>query len=182
MATCASGVTPDCIAAIYNIPTAKTTVPNPCNVMGMYQTNNQFWDQPDLDAFFSLYTPSIPNGTHPADQLIDGGIAVISDPNATNFGGESMLDIQLSYPIIWPQGIKLFDSDDARVQAWYNNTWTYGFNTFLDAIDGSYCFYSAYNETGDMPGLDPKYPDPSPNGYNGTLQCGVFEPTVSLTC
>lgn len=27
------------------------------------------------------------------------------------------------------------------------------------------------------PGIDPEYPDPGPNGYNGQLQCGVYKPT-----
>jgi hypothetical protein len=42
-------------------------------------------------------------------------------------------------------------------------------------IDGSYCTYSAYGETGNDPVLDPTYPDP--NGYQGQLQCGVYKPT-----
>ena len=53
-------------------------------------------------------------------------------------------------------------------------------NTFLDAIDGSYCTYSAFNETGNAP-TDPVYPDPNPFGepgaYEGQLQCGVYKPT-----
>lgn len=44
-----------------------------------------------------------------------------------------------------------------------------------DAIDGSYCTYSAYGETGNDPVLDPTYPDP--NGYKGQLMCGVYKPT-----
>jgi tripeptidyl-peptidase I len=63
------------------------------------------------------------------------------------------------------------------------STWQWGFNSLLDAIDGSYCTYSAYNETGDLPGVDPTYPDPSLLGYKGTLQCGVYEPpnVISLS-
>ena len=51
---------------------------------------------------------------------------------------------------------------------------------FLDAIDGSYCTYSAFGETGDCTEpacLDPQYPDPNPGGYKGQLQCGVYKPT-----
>lgn len=51
------------------------------------------------------------------------------------------------------------------------------FNTFLDAIDGSYCTYSAYGETGNLPGVDPTYPDKRPGGYKGQLMCGTFKPT-----
>lgn len=52
-----------------------------------------------------------------------------------------------------------------------------GFNTFLDALDGSYCTYTAYNITGDSPGIDSVYPDPAPGGYKGPLQCGTYKPT-----
>jgi tripeptidyl-peptidase-1 len=51
---------------------------------------------------------------------------------------------------------------------------------FLDALDGSYCTYSAFGETGDctVPEcLDPAYPDPNPGGYTGQLQCGVYQAT-----
>lgn len=51
------------------------------------------------------------------------------------------------------------------------------FNTFLDALDGSYCNYTAYGITGNSPGIDPTYPDPAANGYKGQLQCGVYKPT-----
>lgn len=52
-----------------------------------------------------------------------------------------------------------------------------GFNTFLDALDGSYCNYTAYNITGNTPGLDPAYPDPAAGGYKGPLACGTAKPT-----
>lgn len=41
-----------------------------------------------------------------------------------------------SYPIVYPQTITLFDEDDLVVQANPNDTYTFGFNTFLDALDG----------------------------------------------
>lgn len=47
----------------------------------------------------------------------------------------------------------------------------------MDAIDGSYCTYSAFGETGNSPTLDPIYPDPNLGGYKGQLQCGVYKPT-----
>lgn len=43
---------------------------------------------------------------------------------------------------------------------------------FLDALDGSYCTYSAYGETGNCVTpdcADPVYPDPNPGGYKGRL-------------
>lgn len=51
---------------------------------------------------------------------------------------------------------------------------------FYDALDGSYCTYSAFGETGDCTDpscLDPTYPDPNPGGYKGERMCGVYKPT-----
>lgn len=94
------------------------------------------------------------------------------------------MDFQLSYPIVYPQKITLFQVDDVVYEAYENDTYTFSFfNTFLDALDGSYCTYSAFGETGDDPTVDPTYPDPAPGGYKGQLQCGVYKPTnvISLS-
>lgn len=76
---------------------------------------------------------------------------------------------------IYPQTITLYQVDDLYYSTSTNGTELGIFNTFLDALDGSYCTYSAFGETGDDPVLDPTYPDP--NGYTGPLMCGVYEPT-----
>lgn len=126
--------------------------------------------------------PEIPNGTYPIDKLIDGAIgASQSIPDA---GVESDLDFEASIPMIYPQKTVLFQTDDQYYEV--NETGTtptpyIGFwNTFFDALDGSYCTYSAYGETGncDKPEcLDPSYPDPNPGGYKGQLMCGTYKPT-----
>ena len=90
-------------------------------------------------------------------------------------GGESDLDFQISYPIIYPQNSILFQTDDIYYATGQEPS--QGFlNTFLDALDGSYCTYSAFGETGDS-SIDPKYPDPNRNGFQGQRQCGVYTPT-----
>ena len=112
-------------------------------------------------------------GTHPTLNGIDGGSAPVAVKLA---GGESDLDFELAIPIIYPQTTTLYQTDDALYSS--GNISTGGiFNTFLDALDGSYCTYSAYGETGNDPTLDPTYPDPNPGGYKGQLQCGVYKPT-----
>jgi tripeptidyl-peptidase-1 len=63
-------------------------------------------------------------------------------------GGESNLDFQLAYPLIFPQNITLFQTDD-RYYAATTGPESGFFNTFLDGIDESYCNYSAFGETGD---------------------------------
>ena len=118
--------------------------------------------------------PEIPQGTHPTLDAIDGAVAPTTVAN--NAGPESDLDFQISYPIIYPQNSILFQTDDPVYEA--NYTFEGFLNNFLDAIDGSYCTFSAFGETGNSP-LDPPYPDPSnaPGAYKGALQCGVYKPT-----
>lgn len=108
---------------------------------------------------------NIPLGTGPTLKAVDGAVA---PTNVLNAGPESDLDFQVAYPLIYPQNTILFQTDDPV----YENNYTFsGFlNTFLDAIDGSYC---------DMISpLDPPYPNPSnePGAYKGQLQCGVYKP------
>ncbi|KAI0477091.1 putative protease S8 tripeptidyl peptidase I [Xylariaceae sp. FL0804] len=179
LSTCDVTITPACVAALYHIP--KATTADPSNSMGIFEAELQFWDQEDLNLFFANYTPYIHQGTHPIDHNIDGGVARTA--NVSEAGGEAMLDLELAYPIVHPQTVTVWNVDDLHYQTWANDTYTWGFNTLLDAIDGSYCTYSAYGETGDAAGIDPTYPDPAPGGYRGELQCGVFAPTnvISLS-
>ena len=118
---------------------------------------------------------NIPQGTKPTLEAVDGATAPVAVGKA---GGESDLDMQLIYPLIFPQTITLFQTDDDN----YANSGQYLgiFNTFLDALDGSYCTYSAFGETGDLNGIDPPYPDPAAGGYKGNLECGVYKVCLIL--
>lgn len=85
---------------------------------------------------------------------------------------------------IYPQTTTLYQVDDLYYADNGNGTIDPAgiFNTWLDAIDGSYCTYSAYGETGNDPALDPVYPDTiDANGYKGQLMCGVYKPTNVVT-
>ncbi|THW17881.1 aorsin [Aureobasidium pullulans] len=175
LATCDQVVTPACIQALYKIapndPHAKVS---PNNSLGIFEEGD-FYAQGDLDRFFGNFTPYIPNGTHPIPNLIDGAKAPVSLQLA---GGESDLDFQLAYPLIYPQTTTLYQTDDIYYSFGNDPNATGLFNTFFDAIDGSYCTYSAFGETGNDPVLDPKYPNThASNGYKGALQCGVYKPT-----
>lgn len=111
------------------------------------------------------FAQSIPQGTGPKLRAIDGATA---PDTVLKAGAESDLDFQVSYPLIYPQGTVLFQTDDPVYEADYEYE---GFlNNFLDALDGSYC------STVDP--LDPPYPDPSnaTGAYKGALQCGVYKP------
>ncbi|KAL8663945.1 MAG: hypothetical protein Q9202_003494 [Teloschistes flavicans] len=166
---CTLAVTPDCIKTFYNI-TAPTKAAAG-NQLGIFEDLNDKYSQTDLNEFFLALSPNIPQGTHPTLEGIDGATAPVP---VTQAGPESDLDFQISYPIIYPQNSILFQTDDDPTEANYNYS---GFlNNFLDAIDGSYCTYSAFGETGNSP-LDPPYPDAKAGGYKGSLQCGVYKPT-----
>ncbi|CAK4033881.1 aorsin [Lecanosticta acicola] len=170
--TCDVAITPACLQALYHFtpPNSQAQV-SPNNSMGIFEEGD-YYSQKDLNLFYSNFTRYIPNGTHPILDSIDGGQAPVTVADA---GGESDLDFELAIPIIYPQTTTLYQTDDPYYAQGYSESATGIFNTFLDAIDGSYCTYSAYGETGNDPVLDPTYPDP--NGYNGTLMCGVYKPT-----
>ncbi|KAJ5907330.1 hypothetical protein N7495_000012 [Penicillium taxi] len=157
---CDITITPQCIKTMYNI--SNGTLATKGNELGIFEGIGDVYSQEDLNLFFSTLASEIPQGTHPVLDAIDGAQAPAS---LFSSGVESDLDFQISYPIIWPQNSILFQTDDMP----YENNYTFkGFlNTFLDAIDGSYC--------SEISNLDPTYPDPQNGGYKGTLQCGVFK-------
>lgn len=167
---CSVAITPACIKAMYNITVGTTSVEG--NELGIFEDLGDYYSQTDLDLFFATLYSTIPVGTSPTLHGIDGATAPTTNP--LDAGPESDLDFQISYPIIWPQNSILFQTDDAVYEADY--TYDGFFNNFLDALDGSYCTYSAYGETGNSD-LDPPYPDPASGGYKGQLECGVYTPT-----
>jgi len=167
LSMCDTAVTPPCIAAMYNITQATKAAKG--NELGIFEEGD-YYAAEDLIEFFALFAQNIPLTTAPKLEGVDGGFAP-----SLYAGGESDLDFQISYPIIYPQNSILFQTDDIFYAMGLESS--AGFlNTFLDAIDGSYCSYSAYGETGNSP-IDPVYPDPNPLGYQGQLQCGVYKPT-----
>ncbi|KAK1066330.1 hypothetical protein LTR74_007217 [Friedmanniomyces endolithicus] len=173
LSTCDVAITPACLRALYHFePLPPNAEVSPNNSMGIFEEGD-FYDQFDLNSFFTNFTKYIPNGTHPVLDSIDGGMAPIT--NLSQAGSEANLDFELAIPIIYPQTATLYQSDDLYYALGGNGTTGGIFNTFLDSIDGSYCTYSAYGETGNDPHLDPTYPDP--NGYQGQLMCGVYKPT-----
>lgn len=113
-----------------------------------------------------MFASEIPNGTAPFNDDYDHAK---SNPNETCgrdwkfVSGETSLDLQAAFPIVYPQNITLYDSgpnaDD--ILGLLNRTIddrVNGYNRFLDAIDGSYCTYEQ-REKGRRP------------------SCGVFKPT-----
>lgn len=184
--SCAEVVTPECIANLYEIPPADKAHPN--NSFGLYERECWYQDE-DLDLFFSNYAPDIPVGTRPVNLSIDLAVWHYNESDTTiSIPSEADLDTEVAYPIIYPQNITVYQVDDEYYHL-YQVQYTGLFNTFLDAIDSSYCDYSAYNETGDNPTYDAVYPDThtvvapgrpepfDPGTYKGERMCGVYKPT-----
>lgn len=184
--TCASLVTPACIKELYGLPTADKANAN--NSMGIFESTSWYQFQ-DLDLFFDNYAPGIPKGTRPQNLSIDQATWFYDDPNDpyTTYAAEADLDIQVAWPIIYPQNITVFQVDDVYYNLYSASTLGL-FNTFLDALDGTYCNYSAYGETGDNPKYDPVYPNNNkvtavgggtydPGTYKLPEMCGVYKPT-----
>ncbi|RFU77057.1 peptidase s8 s53, subtilisin kexin sedolisin [Trichoderma arundinaceum] len=151
--TCGSAITPQCIKSMYNITTGTSAISS--NALGIFETEDTYAQQ-DLTQFWKSFATNIPSNTGPKVDGIDGATAPTSPGNA---GGESDLDFEIAIPIIYPQTTVLYQAaiknDDI-------------FNTFLDAIDGSYCTFSDHGETGDDPTID---------GTTRNEQCGAFKPT-----
>ena len=153
---CDRAITPACIAALYDIPPSAITPPNSSNVMGIYESEFQRWDQTDLDIFFANFTNGrVPKGAHPISMAIDGGRSeALQTFPKTNNGDEAALDLNIAYPIVYPQQIGIWDENDLHYQHWIkNDTWTWGFDEFLAAVDGSYC-----KEASKFSNIDPAIP------------------------
>lgn len=169
---CATNMTVSCYRALYGIPSNPVAVPG--NSLGIYELGD-FYAQSDIDATFAAFSPWVLNGTHPTPAFIDGAEAPVQADSPYN-GGESDVDLTISIPLIYPQTVTLYQTDDLYyAEMELNDVRTGSMNTFLDALDGSYCSYTAYGITGDSPQYDAIYPDP--NGYEGDLMCGVYKPT-----
>lgn len=172
---CSHDITPECIRALYNLPTPGKA--DQANAPGFFEQGD-YYATHDLNDFFTVYAPQIANGTGPVQQLIDGAV----DPKkytSPQVAGEADGDLEVAFGLVYPTIPIVYQVDDPyyakKELAKYNL-----FNTFLDALDGSYCNYTAYGITGDS-WEDPKYPDPHKNGYKGKLQCGVYKPATVIS-
>lgn len=147
-----------------------------------------------MNKFFHRYT-EIPNDTSSIYHSIDGAVTRLAQVKSyrkqflkdVNIGialGESTLDLQCAFPIVYPQNITVFEVNDpywSKYQFASDHSHIGLFNPFFDAIDGSDCKFVAYGQDDSNPKLDPVYPDPREHGYRGKLQCGVFKPTNVLS-
>lgn len=116
-ASCQNNATPNCIKNLYNI--ADGADAGPGNDLTIVEFS-QSYDQADLDQFFQEQNLGIPAGTSPVIPNVDGGIKAVTQGQE---GGETMLDLSVAYPIVYPQNIAVLAEDTGNL---------------FDAIDCSY--------------------------------------------
>ncbi|KAI6713018.1 protease S8 tripeptidyl peptidase I (secreted protein) [Marssonina coronariae] len=173
---CNTNMSPDCIRALYSIPANPVAVDG--NSLGLYQQGSYF-AKTDLNLFYAKYAPYVPQDTFPVNATIDG--ASYSVPAASELNsGEANIDIEMGTSLIYPQTVTLYQTDDDIYEPQEVAT-TNLFNTFLDALDGSYCNYTSDGITGDSPTIDAVYPHNVTGGYKGARQCGVYKPTKVIS-
>ncbi|EPE07993.1 alkaline serine protease [Ophiostoma piceae UAMH 11346] len=206
---CERSTTLDCIRKQYGIPLPSSgQTPVPGNEIGIFQTQSQHYSQEDLDIFFSYDSSGIPVGSSPELRGVDGAfgpVPVVSSSTAAttttatattttkgiatpvttrplSAGLEADLDLQIAMPLVYPQKAVLFQVDDEWYETEHSGKYPGFLNTFFDAIDGSYCTFSAFGETGNCKPdacRDPVYPNPNnaSTAYKGPLMCGTYKPT-----
>lgn len=145
--------------ALYNVPLGTLSHLN--NSIGIYEDGADMVSQSDLDQFYRLYAPQIPSGWAPRLDGIDGANATLDPVSAS---GEADLDAMMIIPMVYPQRVDIFQTQ--------TQTQLGLFNQFLDAIDGAYCSYTAFGETGDDPEID---------GNTPNEQCGAFKPPAVIS-
>lgn len=119
---------------MYKIPTATLNASG--NSLGLYEQGDYF-AKSDLDLFYAEYAPWVPQGTYPIPALIDGANFSVPDYSELN-GGESDIDIDMAFALLYPQTVTLYQVDDQIYEPEEVAT-TNLFNTFLDALDGVSC-------------------------------------------
>ncbi|KAM3476925.1 hypothetical protein MY5147_002937 [Beauveria neobassiana] len=146
---CDQIITPKCIRDIYNITLENN--PEYVNYLGIWETGDTF-DQEDLDIFLSNFAPNVPKGRKPQLALINGATAPVRQEDG---GGESLLDLEIAYPIIQPQNIIVFQNKPIR------NAFSQFFADWASAVDKDFC-------------------KEDPN-FDRRLMCGKYQPSNVLS-
>lgn len=152
----------------------------------MWESRREVYSQEDLDLFFQILHrmylkiplsgtrltafSEIPNGTHPIVKAVDNITVSVPADKVTRSGGEVATDIEVSYPIIWPQNSVLYGMEPEGPSADGTNL----ILGFLSAIDGSYCTSSSST-------FSPVSPNWAPGNNSGVHKCGGFKPPNGIS-
>ncbi|KAG2122346.1 subtilisin-like protein [Suillus clintonianus] len=158
---CDKQITPICLRALYGL--WYQPVSGNSNSYGIVEYTPQAYVQSDLDIFAKNFSTGL-EGVSPTLVSIDGGVVQTTEI-AFDYNGESNLDLEYAMTLVTKgQNITLYQVGDVVQGA--------SFNTFLDALDGTYCTFDG----GDDPDQDPVYPDTASGGYSGNEDCGTVKP------
>ncbi|KAG0693459.1 peptidase S8/S53 domain-containing protein [Suillus ampliporus] len=158
---CDEQITPICLRTLYGL--WYEPVSGESNSYGIVEYTPQAYIQSDLDMFAKNFSTGL-EGVSPTMVSIDGGF--LQTVNVSfDYNGESNLDLVYSMTLVTKgQNVTLYQVGDAIEGA--------SFNSFLDALDGTYCTYDG----GGDPSQDPVYPGTADGGYTGNEDCGTVKP------
>jgi tripeptidyl-peptidase I len=145
---CGHRISPECLKAFYHLPSTEDVASSynatPANSLGVFELGGTY-NQDDMNLFFQRFSPNIPNNTHPVPAPINGAkIKQHSFVPNTNY--ETELDLQIAYPIIYPQTITQYQVSPKSQYLNQGDNFPLDLQDFLDAIDGSFCSVEAPNE------------------------------------
>lgn len=109
---------------------------SPINSLGLFEADGTY-NESDMNQFFETFAPYVPVGTEPIPAPINN--AVIQQGKlhpSTN--GETELDLQIMYPIVYPQTITLYQISPKRYEDTFDG-FPLAIQDFLDALDASFC-------------------------------------------
>ena len=99
------------------------------NRVGVFEQGD-FWDTEDLKHQLSVYDHGVPDTYRPNVISVDGGDPLHKKCAQNGYAcGESMLDIDIIIPLVYPQNVTIFQVGAPRHDAGLG-----AFNTFLDAV------------------------------------------------
>lgn len=118
---------------MYQIPASSGGAPVQNNVLGIFETEGDYYNQADLDEFISIAAQNITGKPKPLKYLINGAAL---DEDRAHAGVESDLDFQMAVPIIYPQQTALYQIQYPKYGL---EDFNYIFAQFQDGLLGSYC-------------------------------------------
>lgn len=131
LANCDKAITPKCIRAMYGIPNATSKQSG--NELALFETEDDEWNQDDLNKFYKDMQLDIPQGYGAGLVSVNNGTAPGPQRNA---GPESSLDVDIVIPLIYPQGTTVYQVGYHTPQGHnFNEVFTY----FMDSLVGPYC-------------------------------------------
>lgn len=164
---CAKYTSPDCLRALYGIPSANESAnSHPNNSFGIFEMSSETWLPGDLDMFFTHFQPELV-GQRPLVKQVDGRYF---DRNLTGvpWNDEADLDFEYAMSLVYPQQVLNFQVGDMAQAGTANN--------LLAAFDAIYC--GALNP--EIDGVYPDLEDPT-GGYNKSDDCGTVSAPYVLS-